>query len=190
MSLILDALRKIEQERRTRRQESIDIRADVLNYHGRMPPARKSRPFVLLGLTLVFAAGALTFIYRQQSPTVAADTAAPAEAIGRPDVQPAVVIPPPPSAEQANPAPKQEAAPTVAAQRPATVAVDSGESMVISGIAWQEDRSLRRAVINGVLAGEGAEILGARILEIREDRVIFSRNNRAFEVNYAGGAGR
>ncbi len=191
MSLILDALRKIEQERRTRRQGSMDIRADVLNYQGRMSPARKSPPrglIGLLGLGLIIA-GALAF-YRQESSTMTTQPVVPATTPLRTDMQQAAAIPSPPPSVQASQSPKPDETQTVPAPKPATTATDSIESMVISGIAWQEERSLRRAVINGVLAGEGAEIIGAKIVEIREDRVIFSRNGRNFEVPYAGGAGR
>jgi general secretion pathway protein B len=62
-------------------------------------------------------------------------------------------------------------------------------TLVVSGIAWQEERGLRRAVVNGSLVGEGAEILGARVVEIRENRVRFSRGGSSFDVGYKG-AGR
>ena len=53
----------------------------------------------------------------------------------------------------------------------------------VSGIAWQEERSLRRAVVNGLLLGEGAEIAGARVVEIGERRVRFSRGGQTFSVS-------
>jgi len=188
MSLILDALRKIEQERRTRRQGSMDIRADVLNYHGRTPPP-KNRLVPLAGLTLIaIIAAALFFFFKRESPSVAGEQAAPTTGIDRP----AAVTPelPAPAREPAS-LPKAAGVPPVhAPPQPATAAPSVDETMVISGIAWQEERGMRRAVVNGVLAAEGGEILGARIVEIREDRVLFSRNGRNFEALYAGGAGR
>jgi len=60
----------------------------------------------------------------------------------------------------------------------------------ITGIAWQDERSLRRAVINGTLVGEGAEVAGARVLEIREDRVRLSRGGQVFEAAFSAGFGR
>jgi len=61
----------------------------------------------------------------------------------------------------------------------------AGDStIVVSGIAWQDERSLRRAVINGQLVGEGAEIQGVKVVEIRENRVKFSRGGSVFEINY------
>ena len=49
---------------------------------------------------------------------------------------------------------------------------------------------MRRAVINGSLVSEGAEVSGAKIVEIRENLVRFSRRGRTFEVIYSSGAGR
>jgi general secretion pathway protein B len=60
------------------------------------------------------------------------------------------------------------------------VAATSG--ITISGIAYQDDRSMRRAVINGALVGEGAEVAGAKVVEIRENRVRFSRAGENFEI--------
>jgi len=189
MSLILDALRKIEQQRRTSRQGVMDIRSDVLNYHGRTAPHKKSRLIPLAGLAMIAVIAALIFYILRQEPSdleggrMTTPPVAPQptpHATSSPAPQPAVSQP------KLEPPQKASAYPT----RPETSAAIGNDSMVISGIAWQEERSLRRAVINGVLAGEGAEILGARIVEIREDGVIFSRSGRIFEMNYAGGAGR
>jgi general secretion pathway protein B len=74
-------------------------------------------------------------------------------------------------------------------EQPVTVRGESGVGtaggdLLVSGIAWQEERKLRRAVVNGSLVGEGAEILGARVVEIRENRVRFSRGGKIFEVVY------
>lgn len=63
-------------------------------------------------------------------------------------------------------------APTVAA--PANIKV--------SGIAWQDTRSARRAVINDLLMKEGNEVSGAKIIEIKQDRVRFSLSGGTFEV--------
>jgi len=43
--------------------------------------------------------------------------------------------------------------------------------IMLSGIAWQEERAARRVVINGFLLREGATVSGAKILEIHQDRV-------------------
>jgi general secretion pathway protein B len=54
--------------------------------------------------------------------------------------------------------------------------------ITLSGIAWQDERHLRRAVINGFLMEEGAEVQGAKIVEIMENRVKFRKGGDLFEV--------
>jgi len=192
MSLILDALRKIEQERRTKRQGGGDIRADVLSYQGSSAPSRKKRHLpLLLGLTLgCGVAAALFFFFTQDQPVAVTGQPVPATAVARPVAEPAPEqAPPTPAARQAE-APQKAAAVPMNTPTASTPAGDGGGNLLVSGIAWQEERGLRRAVVNGVLAAEGSEILGARIVEIREDLVRFSRNGKIFEVNYPGGPGR
>ncbi|MDD2271179.1 MAG: hypothetical protein PHP95_03885 [Desulfuromonadaceae bacterium] len=65
-------------------------------------------------------------------------------------------------------------------QAPLTTAAPA--DIKLSGIAWQDDRHLRRAVINGYLLKEGAIVSGARITDILIDRVRFSSNAGLFEV--------
>jgi general secretion pathway protein B len=70
MSLILDALRKIEQERKARRQGSGDIRSDVLSYRATTPPPARSRLVPLLGLGLVLLAVLSgLYLWRKDTPT-------------------------------------------------------------------------------------------------------------------------
>jgi general secretion pathway protein B len=57
----------------------------------------------------------------------------------------------------------------------------------ISGIAWQDERTLRRAVLNNALVGEGAEVAGARVVEIRENRVRMMRGGQLFDIVYTAG---
>jgi general secretion pathway protein B len=52
----------------------------------------------------------------------------------------------------------------------------------LSGIAWQEERRARRAVVNGFLMQEGGVVSGARITEISQDRVRFSQSGTTFEI--------
>ena len=68
----------------------------------------------------------------------------------------------------------EQSAPVMMVASPADIKVD--------GIAWQDDRKARRAVINGLLLKEGNVVSGARINEIRKDRVRFSQSGRNFEV--------
>lgn len=52
----------------------------------------------------------------------------------------------------------------------------------LSGIAWQEERSMRRIVVNGFLLQEGAVISGAKVLEIHRDWVRFSSAAGIFDL--------
>ena len=52
----------------------------------------------------------------------------------------------------------------------------------LSGIAWQEERRARRAVVNGFLMQEGGIVSGARITDIYQERVRFSLSGKIFEI--------
>ena len=52
----------------------------------------------------------------------------------------------------------------------------------LSGIAWQEERSARRAVVNGFLIQEGGVVSGAKITDIYQNRVRFSQSGKIFEI--------
>ena len=52
----------------------------------------------------------------------------------------------------------------------------------LSGIAWQDERRARRAVVNGFLMREGGVVSGARITDIFQDRVRFSLSGKVFEI--------
>ena len=61
-------------------------------------------------------------------------------------------------------------------------AVQAPADIKLSGIAWQDDRSARRAVINGFLLKEGAVVAGATVIDIHADRVRFSTSAGIFEI--------
>lgn len=206
MSLILDALRKMEQERKARQGGGIDLRPEVLG-RSRIELNRRpwGKPFFLVAAGVVLlAAGAGGGIalkkgaepkLSQQSPAVPSSEAHTAEAVTPPElpppslppapaVQPAVTEPPEPA-----PSPAPVAMPTPRpSQRPLAVEQPSsyeypGANLTVSGIAWQDERSLRRAVVNGNLVGEGAEVAGARVVEIGERRVKFFQGGRTISVS-------
>jgi len=52
----------------------------------------------------------------------------------------------------------------------------------LSGIAWQDERAGRRAVINGFLLREGAVVSGAKITDIYSNRVRFLSAAGQFEI--------
>ena len=70
--------------------------------------------------------------------------------------------------------PKQTVQPAQTVQAPADIK--------LSGIAWQDDRSGRRAVINGFLLREGAVVSGAKITDIYSNRVRFLSAAGQFEI--------
>jgi len=219
MSLILEALRKMEQDRNARRGAALNIRPEVLRYRGAPARPRPTRPYlpaVLGALLLVCGIGAGFFLKGHRAATAAPQVTADAFVVPAvPDLPAAPALPgasgtPGTSAAQgaalagAEPRPAREpAAPLQERQQPAEAAHPRGvhreaaatqqaapADISVSGIAWQDERSLRRAVVNGALVGEGAEVAGARVLEIGEDRVRLSRGGQVFDAVFASGFSR
>lgn len=65
---------------------------------------------------------------------------------------------------------------------PAELTIAAPADIKLSGIAWQDERRARRAVVNGFLMQEGGMVAGARITDIFQDRVRFSQSGKVFEV--------
>ncbi|WP_277058436.1 hypothetical protein [Trichlorobacter lovleyi] len=133
----------------------------------------------------------------QQAPPAPqpAPAAAAAPSPAPPAIQAPAPLPAPPQAnddEERSPSRKNRpaatppaAAPSQAAQpsRSAEAAVSGvPEGVKLTGIAWQDSRKMRRAVINDVLVGEGAVVAGAKVLEIRPALVRFEKNGTVFEA--------
>ena len=76
--------------------------------------------------------------------------------------------------------PQQEVKPLV--QQQAVRTVPAPADIKLSGIAWQDQRSGRRAVINGFLLKEGSVISGAEIIDIQANKVRFSSGGGQFEI--------
>jgi len=204
MSLILDALRKMEQDRKTRRQTGQDIRPEVLSYRGR-PRHENQRTLVpLLVAALLIVAGISTglLLSRDRSipetsrdehvlPTVNAPVTVqpPPPAAPLATAPPAVVQAPPPPVrtETAALQPPVSPTPPIPAALPVAAPAEPASipAITVSGIAWQDERQLRRAVINGMLVAEGADVAGATVVEIKENRVRFSRGGRLFEIAHS-----
>jgi|OpeIllAssembly_1097287.scaffolds.fasta_scaffold111604_2 general secretion pathway protein B len=196
MSLILDALRKIELERKAKRQSSQEIRSEVLNYRGITPAAEKSRTVPMVAALLLVSAAGASFFYFTKTEPPKIDSPPQREALRReatPIIPPLPLQPPPaepPAQKSVRREVKSPAAPVNQSTDTVTGKQENGEEgITVSGIAWQDERSLRRAVINGFLIGEGAEIQGAKIVEIKKSRVRFSRGGEFFEVVHTSGAG-
>ncbi len=213
MSLILDALRKMEEERKVRHGGNVDIRPAVLG-HSRVEKGRRSSKKQLIlaaaGVAILAAGvggGVLLTENQQQRVPEQAPAAARSEVPAKESPHATVTFPATGSpsgldkphlirqqavvtrtaAPRANPTQATAPVPT-AAQLPAVAEQPEpgeypGAGLTVSGIAWQEERSLRRAVVNGNLVGEGAEVAGARIVEIGERRVKFSQGGRTISVS-------
>jgi general secretion pathway protein B len=65
---------------------------------------------------------------------------------------------------------------------PAAQAMAAPADIKLSGIAWQEERRARRAVVNGFLMQEGGVVSGARITDIYQERVRFLLSGKTFEI--------
>ncbi len=198
MSLILDALRKMELERKAKRGGTDDIRPEVLRYRGTPQKPAQNRlvpvAIVFLLISAVITAGLL--LKGERSAPLPQPAEQVAKSIVAPELQPASLPTPPIQPPQASPGsvrtepavtqPPRPSRKTEAEEPHAASPEPTGSANItISGIAWQDERNMRRAVINGVLVGEGAEIAGARIVEIKENRVKFSRAGQTFEVIYS-----
>jgi general secretion pathway protein B len=206
MSLILDALRKMEQDRKNRSGAALDIRPEVLRYRVAAQPQR-SRPYlpVALGIVLLLACGIGAGFFlkgkgaatapQEIAPVTQVAPVVPAVAAPAVEVPPAQPLPAPvpvepvtqnptrqPVAAQVSSRPEPAIAQPKAQHREAAAPSQAAGDITISGIAWQDERTLRRAVLNGALVGEGAEVAGARVVEIREDKVKLSRGGQVFEV--------
>lgn len=205
MSLILDALRKIEEERRTRRPGNSDVRSDVLSYRPNHPPPGKSRTMLILAAALLLLGTLAIPVLWQRTASSHGAGQGGDQLAGHAQVTESVTaaLPPLPAtpsnesgaappqrtaiAPEQKGTPAKQAHPVPQAAGEDQAAAGGDGNLVVSGIAWQEERALRRVVVNGSLLGEGGEIAGARVVEIRENRVRFSRGGKIFEISYAGG---
>ena len=90
--------------------------------------------------------------------------------------------------EEASPREVRHSKKQIKAQQPAQYSkqtvqtVQAPADIKLSGIAWQDERAARRAVINGFLFKEGAVVSGAKITDIQADRVRFSSAAGQFEI--------
>jgi general secretion pathway protein B len=201
MSMILDALRKMEQERKAGDKGNLDIRPEVVCYSGR-PQKQSGNRFRYFSATIVLLVAVMLALFMLTKGGPAPENGMTASVPAAPP-EPGVNTAQSPRPEQqvtlkaASGAPRVKAKAPVASGEPAkaprpmaiTLPTESRD-LVISGIAWQDERRLRRAVVNGELVSEGSEIAGGRIVEIRENRIRFSRHGRTFEVPYTSAFSR
>ncbi len=112
---------------------------------------------------------------------------------------PAAVSAPPPMAQQAgqdeeesgsrnrrqrrgNSQAAETVPPPASVSASVTAVAGTPEGIKLTGIAWQENRKLRRAVVNDILVGEGVLVAGAKVVEIRPAAVRFEKNGTVYEV--------
>ena len=222
MSYILDALKKLEQDKARKERVkggAVNIAGELLTEdisHGTERSQTKLVPVLLI--IVLLTAGITWLLLRSHSaPQMAAQSGSqesrPLSAPSAPSPGPAapLVAPMPVAAAVSDDTPAREAdAPKVLQQaatrimppaeqqvrpvsaserrRPAAVAPQSvimaapANNLVISGIAWQDERSERRAVVNGFLLHEGSVVAGSKIVEILQDRVRFSQGGLISDV--------
>lgn len=208
MSYILDALKKIEHEKNKKNPDGrVSISGDL--FHERSKPAAKAGiwKIALLLVAVSLVACAATWYVLHASGMKSAAVIRPAASPQLPaSVNPPAATPVVPAPVQAQPTPV--AVPPVAPKsieeaasaerssirskkqiktqpplpkQPAQ-AVQAPADIKLSGIAWQDERAGRRAVINGFLLKEGAVVSGAKITDIQADRVRFSSPAGSFEI--------
>ena len=232
MSYILDALKKMEQEKNMKAapKERINLSGALLKDDLR-PSGRKitGRRVGVILIALIAASGVIWYFLHK--PSKVAVTAAPQAAVNpllqqnqampSPAPQPQAVSPAPPgavplpssvsvvaplsakrraiAAAQVSPEENEEAIPVPPPSNPITSippvqaqtttpsasvssTIAAPANIKISGIAWQDERSARRAVVNDFLMKEGNVVSSAKIIEIKQDRVRFSLSGSMFEV--------
>jgi hypothetical protein len=237
MSYILDALKKVEQEkaRKSRTAGKINITGELLGGSSSRPAeGRRLKTVLLVSAAVLVTFGATWFFLKGNGVPVRATslsgTTRPTPAASIPTPVPAVPVPAPISQAPVAPpqlpvAPTSVAAATSPAPVTSAIAEDDEEErhqrrrpvstravssqpresaalkpgpapadIKVSGIAWQDERSARRAVVNGFLMREGAIVSGAKITDILQDRVRFSLAGTSFEVSFVSagspGAGK
>lgn len=212
MSSILKALKKLEEEKNSLREErERDVSREILK-----PPAEKritSGWFWLLagtsGVIIVLLTVALFLKSKPGSQVVPADTFPHPAATDTPKESgllpekraPEAVIPlqkksgalPPP--QPVAPVVQQKAAqpelpgfkapdpPKAEATPVRNQTVPTETPLTLSGVAWNRDSADRLAILNGQPTAVGESVNGAHLLEILPDRVRLSRNGKTFELS-------
>jgi len=223
MSFILDALKKLEQEKAARKNGDLNISHEIVRDTQQLRRrARRSVPLSVVlaafGLVLLLSATGAFYWYKQDVGRAAKDVARssdqtfPATAkmveVSQSAIPVAPTVPPERTrvVEASAPAPppveprrqmqnKVRSVPESplrndfndrSAQSREEVSGSGGSGIKVSGIAWQDSPSARRAVVNGDLVQEGAQVGGATVEEILPTRVLFSSGGRRFTLSISG----
>ncbi len=217
MSLILDALKKLEREKAASRKSSVDIVPAIISSRGtRSWSAGWKLPVVIIAVIAFTAAVTTAVVFllasggtrpapaasasaenfplalpslapgNQSNPKLAAEPAISSSAAGPAKVPPVMPTRTAPAETLPGRIQPHESKPFGENNDNSVQSAGGGADLKVSGIAWQDDRAERRAVVNGALVGEGAVVEGARIVRIFQDKVRFSRSGETFEVTVAG----
>lgn len=196
MSLILDALKKLEQEKTSRRGRPRELGSAILQ-EKREHSSFQWRPMLLLGIAVTCTAVVTVLLMSLLAPSdKEPSVVAKAPRTGQTALthaQPAALVDAQPS-PVLSPAPEQLPAATISGGKPVPASspypasperepvASSIPELKVTGIAWQEEQDGRRAVVNGSLIREGGIVAGAQVKEILPDRVRFSVGGRLFDI--------
>ncbi|MBI5483724.1 MAG: hypothetical protein HY888_04575 [Deltaproteobacteria bacterium] len=211
MSYILDALKKVEREKikKTAMGGMTSISGDL--FQTRVPRTARGGAWKIIVAAVLVSLVTFTatwFVLKgekkqgavaSRSSIKAPDTAVAVPPAATAPIMTAQPSPPavsPPVNAQPKNVPSDESArnaraenklaqtPPVSANmnKSAVQTVPARADIKVSGVAWQEERSARRAVVNGFLMQEGKSVAGAKILEIHQDRVRFTSPTGIFDV--------
>ncbi len=163
MSLILDALKKLEREKETRDPGVVVVGA--MPWQGARP--RRGLALVLGLLVVAVAAVAAVWLLRPSArpPKAAPSAAAPKPAVATTPDGASFGSPP---AESRVVLPESRAGAAATAGAP-TVAGSASPDLQLNAISEQDGRPV--AIVNGRLVREGDSFEGVRILHIRETQV-------------------
>jgi len=210
MSFILKALKKTENEKAARKNETVEINSVLLATDNRSysSPRRMARWMII---SMVFVAGgvAIYFFMRQPSPPlmqarekdlrsvpsiqpvtpsrspIQGDKPGPADA----EISPAVSVPTERTLSREKVREKITAAhplnnPTACAL-PEQEAPSDTAALTVNGIALQDEPAESIAVVNGVIVKTGMTIGGVQVDRIFLNRVRFRGSSGTFEVHLA-----
>lgn len=202
MSLILDALKKLEQEKAARRARQVELRPAITGRRDSPSSSSWRLPLLIAGSVIVAVAVTISFMGRvsrqslpgapppapvqvespRSTPPVAA--VPPSAPMPAAPLQSPVIMPAPPAPTQV-PAPAEVRPPPPHRTKPVVPEMTgpAPADIKVTGIAWQDERAARRAIVNGVLIGEGGIIVGAKVVEIRPDQIRLSRDGQTFAVS-------
>jgi general secretion pathway protein B len=209
MSSILEALKKLEDDKAARRSGSGNLAGKVVK-SGRKQQAtpRWLLPAALLAVAAVSVLGTYGVMSSRPSPENRQQSAgkpAPVQSPETPTHPPASPLPATQLPPVATPvtdalAPRRATrhgsgtAPEAGRVQPAQIppmntakstSFEPGPDMPklnVVGIAWQKDTTLRLAIVNGIPVREGGSVNGATVRDILPDRVRFSINGKTVDI--------